>query len=250
MRDDRFVQRPSVSVCMATYNGAKYIDEQLRSILPQLSADDEVVISDDRSTDDTLAKIASFHDTRIKVFSHEPEESRFLIDRPAHNFENALRHAKGDIIFLSDQDDKWTENKVAVMLRELETHSLAVSDCYVADESLNVVTPSYFSLRHKTTGLWDTFWKSPFLGSCMAFRREVLGKALPLPKHGVGHDLWIALTAFRWFDVAYIDRPLIYYRRHAGTVTVSGAKSSTTLFFKIKYRMYILKSIILSFAKR
>lgn len=250
MRDQKHVHRPSVSVCMATFNGGKYIEEQLRSILPQLSPDDEVIISDDMSTDDTLAKIALFHDARIKVFHHKPEKAKFLIDRPAHNFENALRHAKGDIIFLSDQDDKWTENKVAVMLNELETYSLAVSDCYVTDDNLNVIVSSYFSIRRKTNGIWDTLWKSPFLGSCMAFHREVLGKALPFPKYGVGHDLWLALTAFRWFNVAYIDQPLNYYRRHAGTVTVSGERNSTSLFFKIKYRLYVLKSIILSFAKR
>ncbi len=96
-----------VSVCIATYNGEHYLREQLDSILAQIGKEDEVVISDDSSTDGTLALIESYHDPRIRVLHHDPNlvTTTFPLDRPTHNFENALRHAKGDILFLADQDD-------------------------------------------------------------------------------------------------------------------------------------------------
>ena len=88
-----------ISVCMATYNGEKYIEEQLKSILSQLGENDEVIVSDDSSTDNTLAIVESFNDVRIKIFPNNKFHS------PIFNFENALKQATGDYIFLSDQDD-------------------------------------------------------------------------------------------------------------------------------------------------
>ena len=86
-----------ISVCMATYNGEKYIAEQIRSILPQLSEDDEVIVSDDGSSDATLDIVRSFNDPRIRIVQNELEHGY------TKNFENALNHANGDIIFISDQ---------------------------------------------------------------------------------------------------------------------------------------------------
>lgn len=233
-----------ISVCIATYNGEKYIKEQLQSILPQLSEDDEVVVSDDNSCDKTIDVIKSFCDKRIKIYTHGKEPYKFLIDKSTHNFANALKYAKGDIIFLSDQDDKWVANKVNLMVNQLRSHYMAVSDCYVTDAQLNIINESYFGIRKRTYGIWDTFWMSPFLGSCMAFRREVLEAAFPFPKYGVGHDLWLALVSIRKFDLAYIMRPLSYYRRHKDTVTISGLANNTTFLFKLRYRIFLLKAIL------
>lgn len=233
-----------ISVCIATYNGGKYIEEQLRSILDQLSADDEVIVSDDNSTDDTVSIIKSLGDSRIKIYAHKPDKCSFLIDHSTHNFENALRHSHGDIIFLSDQDDKWTDNKVSTMIEGLSNYDMVVSDCYVTDDHLNIIEPSYFAKRKRAYGIWHLFWKSSVLGSCMAFRRKVLDKALPFPKHGVGHDLWLAMVAMRWFRFTYIDELLSFYRRHEGVVTDSGTANSTSSLFKIKYRIYLLASML------
>ena len=97
------------SVCMATYNGQKYLREQIESILCQLSANDELVISDDHSTDSTVDIIRSYGDSRIKMYANE------LTKGVTHNFENALNKSKGDIIFLADQDDVWLPNKISKM---------------------------------------------------------------------------------------------------------------------------------------
>ena len=89
-----------ISVCMATYNGEKYLREQVGSILTQLGENDELVVSDDGSTDSTIDILKSYNDPRIKIFINT---GRHGVNS---NFENALRHADGDYIFLSDQDDK------------------------------------------------------------------------------------------------------------------------------------------------
>ena len=106
-----------ISVCIATYNGARYIGEQLASILKQLSAEDEVVVSDDGSTDGTLDIVRSFNDRRIRIVDGPRRHS------PTLNFEWALRNAKGEYIFLADQDDVWLPDKLKAatdMLRGYE----------------------------------------------------------------------------------------------------------------------------------
>ncbi|MCG2791916.1 MAG: glycosyltransferase, partial [Weeksellaceae bacterium] len=105
-----------ISVCLATYNGEKYLEAQIKSILKQLSVDDELIISDDRSTDNTISVINKFDDNRIKIFINKNKNG------VAHNFENALLKATGDYIFLSDQDDIWADNKVDVLLKELKEY--------------------------------------------------------------------------------------------------------------------------------
>ena len=110
-----------ISVCMATYNGEKYIELQLRSILPQLSEDDEVIVSDDASTDQTLDVVRRLNDNRIKIVHHETDHGY------TRNFENALKYAKGDYIFLSDQDDEWLPEKVQVTLQALPAVTLLKS---------------------------------------------------------------------------------------------------------------------------
>ena len=97
-----------ISVCIATYNGEKYIIKQLESILPQLREADEIVISDDSSSDRTIALIEQLNDPRIRIL----KDQKFR--NPIYNFENAMLNAKGDFIFLSDQDDIWMPEKVAV----------------------------------------------------------------------------------------------------------------------------------------
>ena len=113
-----------ISVCMATHNGARYIKEQIDSILPQLAEGDELIVSDDGSKDDTIEIIEQYADPRIKVFRYQHPvkfTDHFATHRYAsRNFENAMSHAKGDIVFLCDQDDVWTSDKVAKCVEALK----------------------------------------------------------------------------------------------------------------------------------
>lgn len=233
-----------ISVCIATHNGERYINEQLTSILPQLSESDEIIVSDDRSTDHTLHEITSLGDERIHIFTHDAIDALFTIDHSTHNFANALAQAKGDIIFLADQDDVWLPEKVQTFLKHLKTADLVMSDCYIGDDSLHTTDQTYSSIRPYQSGLFKNFLKSHYLGCCMAFKREVYMKAIPFPKHGVAHDLWIGMIAERFFNVQYINQPLMIYRRHSDTVTSSGKYNNTSWAFKIKYRFYIAKALI------
>lgn len=122
-----------ISVCIATYNGEKYIGEQIASILKQLNANDEVIISDDGSTDATLSIIKTFQDPRIRVIPGPQKHS------PTQNFENVLHHAQGDYIFLSDQDDVWKTNKVATCMKWLQKYDCVISNAEVTDEHLNIL---------------------------------------------------------------------------------------------------------------
>ena len=138
-----------ISVCMATYNGARFIKQQIDSILPQLSADDELIISDDGSTDGTLEIIASYEDERIKILHHQknPAFAKIKYSRNFYcvteNFENALKIANGDYIFLSDQDDVWKENRVKRVLAELCNSDCVMCNYDVIDSNDKIIYESF-----------------------------------------------------------------------------------------------------------
>lgn len=227
-----------ISVCMATYNGAQFIREQLNSILIQLGPDDEIIVSDDSSTDGTLDIVNSYGDSRIKVFAGNKFHS------PIYNFENALRHANGDYIFLCDQDDVWLPNKVEVVRANLEIYDLVVHDCKVTDANLNIVQSSFFQSLSAGKGFWKNWIKNSYSGSCMAFKRKVLDYVLPFPPHIAMHDIWIGLLVERRGKVNYINMPLILYRRHGGNASFGNEKSHYSIGYRIWYRLVLLYQLL------
>lgn len=234
-----------VSVCLATYNGGNYIREQINSILTQLTDKDEIIISDDHSTDDTINIIQQFNDSRIKIFFNEYEKGY------TQNFENALNKANGQYIFLSDQDDKWVADKVNITLKYLiqDKYDMVISDCFVVDEDLNIIKESYFKTRKSKAGFINTLIKANYLGCCLAFNREVLKRAVLFPKkyEYLPHDLWIGLIGYAFFKVKTTDEKLIMYRRHEKNVSEGGIKSKKTFIFKIQFRVYAILNIIKRF---
>ncbi|MCQ2342195.1 MAG: glycosyltransferase [Paludibacteraceae bacterium] len=222
-----------------------FIKAQLESILPQLSADDEVIISDDASTDNTLQIINDLHDSRIHILHHTPyTKSRFPMDKTTHNFENALMHAKGDYIFLSDQDDIWLPNKIQQMLNALQKADLVVHNCQVVNADLQVINNSYFDHIRVHVGAIQNAIRCTFLGCCMAFRRAVLTAALPFPLQGVAHDQWLGIVAGLKFKIALITEPLILYRRHAYTETNCYGTSQLSRWVQIRYKTFVLLNTI------
>lgn len=204
-----------ISVALAAYNGEKYIEEQLNSILPQLGPEDEIIISDDGSGDRTLEIIAGFSSVQIKVFKN-PKKG------VVSNVENAIRHTSGDFIFLADQDDVWLPDKVSVIKNYfIESRAnLVVSDAYIANESLEVLEDSFFRLMNSGNGFFKNFIKNTFPGCCMAFRKELKDVILPFPNNIPMHDSWIGLLAEIKGEVLFIPEKLIYYRRHGDNATV------------------------------
>lgn len=224
------LDNPSISVCIATCNGERYIGLQLQSILAQLSDLDEVVISDDSSTDGTLQIIESFGDKRIRVFAGQTFRS------PVYNFEHALRNARGAIIVLSDQDDEWVPGRISIATEELKRFSLVVCDAEIINAEGEVVRPSLGEIYRSRPGLLLNLTKNRYTGCCMAFRREVLEAALPFPANLPWHDWWIGLVAESFFSTVFLEDKLIRYRRHSSNVSNTGGKSTFPWKARIAHR--------------
>lgn len=244
-----------ISVCMATFNGSKYIREQIESILPQLEENDELIISDDGSTDDTIEIIKSFADSRIKIIHHK-HSSKEHKHSSAHyhvseNFEFALSHAKGDYIFLSDQDDIWYPQKVKTVCKYLKTNDLVYHNRTNIDTNKRVIKEKvhpkdFFDNKLKNMTILV------FTGCQMAISRRLLNYSLPFPKNTCVHDGWIGrLAAILNFKMAFIDTPLIYYRIHSNNVShqTGRLKSNNPLYFKISYRIKLIFDVLKRFTK-
>ncbi|WP_163438723.1 glycosyltransferase family 2 protein [Fibrobacter succinogenes] len=228
-----------ISVCMATYNGGKFIREQLESILSQLPTDAEIVIADDGSTDDTMQVVESLKESRIRVL---PAEKHLGV---IYNYERALQASKGEIIFLADQDDIWLPGKVEKVLAALNEADLVTHDAWMLRPSESSWTRSgkLSDIRAYKSGVVTNWWKNTFTGCCIALRRSVLGKALPFPKNLPMHDQWLGLVAEKYFKVKSIDEPLVEYRQHSTNATHIG-NSPAGVLQKIKWRVNLLKAII------
>ena len=238
-----------ISVCMATYNGERFIKQQIDSILEQLGDKDELIISDDGSTDSTLKIIQDINDTRIKVFQHEKKISKFYpkskIPIVSFNFEFALSKAKGDYIFLSDQDDIWYPEKVEKCCSLLKDYDLVLSNTSIIDENGKVVTEKYEEKPPLQATLLNNIIKAHIWGCCLAFNKTVLLKSLPFPKSICVHDLWLGLIAQKFGKIIYYPEPLIYHRIWGANTSQCGRKSTNPLYMKLKYRFFMLLAIIL-----
>lgn len=237
-----------VSVCMATHNGEKYLKEQIESILLQLSDNDELIVSDDESTDNTLAILEAINDGRIKVLHHKAIAGMPGFLCATANFENALQQAQGDYIFLADQDDVWVPDKVEVSIRYLQKYDYIVSDAYVTDEKLNVVSETRFTKEEKVyfNKYLAVVLSTPYQGSCAAFRRCVIEKAMPFPYGIQSHDRWIGNVAAFFFKLKIVPEKLIYYRRHIGATSNAFGKHDrpASLTMTLVYKWRYIKGLI------
>lgn len=201
--------REAVSVAMATYNGEKYIKEQLDSILVNLQPQDEVIISDDGSRDNTKSLIESYHDQRIH-----------LIEGPhlgvKQNVGNALSHTSHEIIFLADQDDIWMKDKIDIVLETMkkEQATCVVHDALIVDQNCHSLGKTFFEYKNGGVGIRKNIIRNTYIGCCMAFNRAVLKKALPIPDSIEMHDQWIGLLNEKYGHSFFLKEPLIMYRRH------------------------------------
>ncbi|MBO0439096.1 glycosyltransferase family 2 protein [Candidatus Enterococcus ikei] len=229
-----------ISVCIATYNGEKYLEEQLNSILAQISVGDELIISDDGSVDATIAILKRYaaQDQRIKLFKGP---GKGLIA----NFEFAITQSQGDFIFLADQDDVWLPEKVQTTLGFFQEHDeidLVISDLVIVDEQLEVIEPSYFEYRKVKLGFLHNLVKNKYIGAGMAFRSRMKTKILPIPANVPMHDMWIGLIAAFRKKSALIPRKLTLYRRHNNNASEINTKSS--FIQQLKWRSVLILALI------
>jgi glycosyltransferase involved in cell wall biosynthesis len=230
-----------ISVCLASYNGSKYINKQIESILYQLRETDELVIVDDNSSDETVKIIEDFKDPRIKLINNV-----FNLG-VVKNFERAINNATGDIIFLSDQDDVWLPNKVEKILEVFQKYpdiTLVLSDAQIIDSEGQITANSFFKIRGKfVANPLSNIIKNKYHGCTLAFRREMVEVFLPFPANTPMHDMWIGIVNAIYGKVFYIDEPLIQHRRHDNN-TSRGHLGNAGIVQMIKWRLTLVKDII------
>lgn len=226
----------TISVAMATYNGAPFILEQLESIAAQDRPPDELVISDDDSNDDTLEILDCF--ARTAPFRVNVLKNRDRLGSTG-NFERAIRACSGEIIAMCDQDDVWYPEKLALNESALGNASvgLVFSNGNVVDAGLKPLGYSLwdavgFSSRNRQSvrarTAYDFMLARWFItGATVAFRSDLIPLILPFPRDlpGYIHDRWTALLIAAVARIECIDQSLILYRQHLDQQL--GARRST-----------------------
>lgn len=231
---------------MATYNGEKYLDEQISSILSQLQPYEKLFISDDGSQDDTLKIIHSYGD---KVQLVSSSYSGGVVS----NFERALTSAYNSgakYFVLSDQDDIWMEDRMEDIRHNLSLADIIMMNGHITDADLNPTGYTIFNKIGVSTGFCANFVRPTYVGCCMAFRREILDVALPFPQSLPWHDWFISLIGELFFNVKHIPKPSIYYRRHGNNHSDTGERSKNSFFKKLKLRKRMFFSIIIAIYRR
>lgn len=234
--------RPPVTVCMATFNGARHLKDQIDSILAQLEAVDELLIVDDCSTDDTLNVINGYHDPRIKLVVHQANR------RHVKSFEDALAAASNRTILLTDQDDVWTNGRLNFLVSSLTRHNaLLVSSIYECmTENGDVIAgsisrlPSAYSSRHMANILNIFLGRMSYFGCTMALDSDLLKTALPIPDFVESHDLWLAMIANLRGRNRHEETVTVMRRLHSINLTPARRRS---LLKVLKTRIYFLVSI-------
>lgn len=205
---------PRISACMAAYNGDAYVEAQLRSILSQLKATDEVVIVDDVSRDETAERISEIADPRIRLLRHQTNRGVVA------TFEDALRSASGSLLFLCDDDDLWAPTKAirfVELFRARPDVEIVTSRVRMIDEHDRPLPDSRINRGGRfLPGFWRNLYKNHYQGSAMAIRASLLGRVLPFPaRKGFLHDAWIGTrNDLMGGKAVFIDEDLLFYRRH------------------------------------
>ena len=226
---------PRVSACMAAYNGGPFVEAQVQSILTQLGPNDELVVVDDCSKDETVQRIEAMGDARVRLLRHERNAGVVA------TFEDALRCATGEVLFLCDDDDLWAPTKVQRFMDVFASRpdvEIVSSRVRIIDENDRPLPHSRINRQGRfLPGFWRNLIVNHYQGSAMAIRASLLGRVLPLPARGSFlHDVWIGTRSELLGGKTYfIDEDLLYYRRHS-----SNASRTKSLPAQIQTRMDLL----------
>ena len=236
-----------VSVAMCTYNGERYINEQIGSILGQTAPVEEIIVCDDQSEDQTCCIIEEINSRNPGIIHLYQNEKKLGI---AQNFFKAMHLCSGDVVFLCDQDDVWMKDKVASFLAAFADNPEAkgvLSDAVLTDESLNPLGKTLweslgFSIKKRRMirggHAERVMGKGPFVtGAALAVKKEWL-KDVGLPKAPMLHDEWLG-----WFinnAMAFIERPTFCYRQHH--VQAVGARYFSGPSDRMRYMGSIVKT--------
>lgn len=230
-----------VSVCMATYNGARYVEEQLRSILSELGPDDEVLVVDDASRDETADIVDALGDSRIRLFRESRNEGY------VRTFEKAMTRALGDVVMLADQDDVWTAGRRRALADAAMRSGVAASNIVLLGSDAPLRSPitrrpwrlrsdqSSHALRNEMRILAGVI---PYFGCAMAVRRDMLHRVLPFPTFLTeSHDLWIATAANDARAMEHIEEVTVQRRVHGENASSSRPRSAGGALLKARWML-------------
>lgn len=233
----------NISVVMASFNGEKYIEEQIKSILVNLSDDDELIISDDLSTDLTRDVVRKFNDSRIILL---PVEGRLGYQK---NFEKAISSSSGKFIFFSDQDDICLPSRIKASLSELNNKGCVIGDAIVTDQYLCTISESFFlSRNYNKFSAARLFIKPVAIGATMACTRSFLQSSMPFPV-GIPHDHWLSVLAALRSELSVIPTPFILYRRHSNVASLTSTGKKRSIILILLERLILFCALISWFLK-
>lgn len=239
-------ERVPVSVCMATYDGAAWVAEQVASVLEQLGPHDELVVVDDASHDDTVAVLHALDDPRVRV--EVAERNRGYV----RTFERALRLARGEVVVLADQDDVWEPGRLAAMRAALDAGADVVATNLGTLGGPDAIRGPYgqadWHLRERDSGrrwrnvLGVLAGNRPYYGCAMALRRSVLDTALPFPPFlDESHDLWLALHGNLLGRMRHLELRSVRRRFHAGNASPNRPRG---LRMVLRSRFMLLRCVV------
>lgn len=210
--------RPPVSVAMATYGGAAFVGEQVRSILAQLRDGDELVVVDDASKDDTVAVVRSIDDGRIRLV--ESPVNRGYV----RTFESALRECRHDLLLLADQDDVWPSGRLDAMVAALASTDVVAGNLVLLGSGRALSSPfgaegwalrAADSTRHARNVGGILAGMRPYYGCAMGLRRSALETVMPFPSFLTeSHDLWLALCGNLRGSITHLEDVVVLRRVH------------------------------------
>lgn len=230
------------SICICTYNGQTYIDEQIVSILSQISIFDEVIVIDDCSNDSTVNSIENYRDARIKVIVNQYNLG------PVKSFEKAIKLAKNGLIFLSDQDDIWKEGRYELMKNTLlnsDAFLLSSNSIFIDkyNEPINFEIDGVFEKDSKNyiKNIIDIFvGKKNYYGCCMVFKRELINTILPIPNFVESHDLWIAMCSNLTKKNIHLEEITLKRRIHGNNASVIARSIIKKVYSRFLFVIQIL----------
>lgn len=210
-----------ISIAMTTYNGEKYLHEQIDSILTQTITDFELVVCDDCSTDSTISILNEFanKDQRVKVVRNESNLGY------VRNFEKAIKLCSGDYIALSDQDDIWLPTHLEVLYKVISegNYTLVGANAELVTSDNKDIGSKLINNGHLPQAQNDfnvmLLYKNVFQGAACIFKKDLIEKALPFPENMKYHDWWLALVASEMTGVSYVDVPILRYRQHGNNAS-------------------------------
>jgi glycosyltransferase involved in cell wall biosynthesis len=228
-----------VSVCLTTYNGEKYIEDQLLSILNQLSTNDEVIIVDDCSVDNTISIINSIKDSRIKLIINKINVGAI------NSFQKSIINASGGHIFLSDQDDIWYPNRLNLLMDSFKSNYLVSGNTIAVDETGKFLNFELGKLEAKNSSrsfknIFNIFiGKAYYYGCAMGFSSKLIKFILPFPSFIESHDLWIALVANILKRNFHLEQIVLLRRIHGKNLSLQ----KRPLFKKVLSRFITVYSL-------